>query len=371
MRLQEDTHSRRSRLGLSLALAAMASAIVASTMTHGPTWASPAAVQRSQPVETQMTDAANRFLAGLTEEQKAKAVQPFLTDERFNWHYVPRVRAGVTFKQMTEPQRQAALELMRTGLSAKGFQKAETIRSLEVVLQQLEKGRGPLRDPELYYFTIFGTPSETGSWGWRYEGHHLSFHWTIKDGKAIATTPQFMGSNPAEVRVDGSLKGARPLGAEEDLGRTLFRSLNDSQRAACLLGEQAPAEILTTNERKASILAHKGVSFNDLSGEQRQMLMAVVSEIAETHVPELATKRMARVTEGGLDTLKFGWMGGAERGQPHYYRIQGKNFLIELDNTQNDANHVHIVWRDFENDFGRDLLEEHYRSAPRKHGHDK
>lgn len=356
-----------SHLGLSLALGAAASGIAALTM---PPPAAPAAAQRRQPVEKQMTEAANRFLTLLTEEQRAKAVQPLLTDERFNWYYVPRVREGVTFKQMTEPQRRAALELMKTGLSAKGFQKAETIRSLEVILQQLEKGSGPIRDPELYYFTIFGSPSDTGAWGWRYEGHHLSFHWTLKDGTAIASTPQFMGSNPAEVRVDGPLKGARPLGAEEDLGRTLLKSLNDSQRAACMLGEKAPAEILTTNERKASILEHKGVGFKDLRREQQQMLMAVVTEIAETHVPELAKKRMARVAEGGLDTIKFGWMGGAERGQPHYYRIQGKTFLIELDNTQNDANHVHIVWRDFENDFGRDLLEEHYKFAPHNHGHD-
>ena len=357
-------------IGLSLVLGATASGIVALTMTRSATAAAPAAAQRSQPVEKRMTEAANRFLARLTEEQRAKAVQPFLADERFNWYYVPRVREGVTFKQMTEPQREAALALMRTGLSAKGFQKAETIRSLEVILQQLE-GSGPIRDTELYYFTIFGTPSDTGPWGWRYEGHHISFHWTLKDGKAIATTPQFMGSNPAEVRIEGVLKGARPLGAEEDLGRKLLKSLNDSQRAACLLGEKAPAEILTRNERRASILAHKGVGFNELSRDQQQMLMAVVSEIAETHVPELAKKRMARVAEGGLDTLKFGWMGGAERGQPHYYRIQGKTFLIELDNTQNNANHVHIVWRDFENDFGRDLLEEHYRSAPHNHGHDR
>ena len=322
-------------------------------------------------MEKQMTEAANRFLARLSEKQRAKAVLPFLSDQRVSWHYVPRVREGVTLKEMTEPQREAALELMRTGLSAKGFQKAETIRSLEVILQQLERGRGPSRDTELYYFTIFGTPSDTGLWGWRYEGHHLSFHWTLKDGQAIATTPQFMGSSPAEVRMEGSLKGARPLGAEEDLARKLLKSLNDRQRAACLLGDRAPAEILTSNQRRASVLAHRGVGFIDLTGDQQQMLMAVVSEIAETHVPELAKKRMARVAEGGLDTLKFAWMGGAERGQPHYYRIQGKTFLIELDNTQNNANHVHIVWLDLENDFGRDLLVEHYKSAPHNHGHDQ
>jgi hypothetical protein len=359
------------RLGLSVVLVATAGGIVALTSPRRVTAARSATAQASQAVEQQMTEAANRFLARLTEEQRSEAMKPFLSDERFNWHYVPRVRTGVSFKELTEPQRESALALLRTGLSARGFQQAETIRSLEVILQQLEKGRGPIRDTELYYFTIFGTPSDRGLWGWRYEGHHLSFHWTIKDGKAIATTPQFMGSNPAEVRVDGKLKGTRPLGVEEDLGRKLLKSLNDSQRAACLVGKTPPVDILTTNERKASILAHQGVAFTELSRDQQQMLMAVISEIAETHVPELAKKRMARVAQGGLDTLKFAWMGGAERGQPHYYRIQGKSFLIELDNTQNDANHVHIVWRDFENDFGRDLLEEHYRSAPKNHGHDR
>ena len=356
-----------SHLGFSLVLGAAAGGIAAAAIAPS---AAPAVAQREQAVEKQMMEAAIRFLASLTEEQRAAAVQPFLADERFNWHYVPRAREGVTFKGMTEPQRQAALALMKTGLSAKGFQKAETIRSLEVLLQQLEQGRGPSRDPELYYLTIFGSPSDKGAWGWRYEGHHLSFHWTVKDGTAIATTPQFMGSNPAEVRADGRLKGARPLGAEEDLARALLKSLDDTQRTACMLAERAPADILTTNERKASILEHKGVSFKDLRPEQQQMLMAVVTEIAETHAPELAKKRMGRVADGGLDTIKFGWMGRAERGQPHYYRIQGKTFLIELDNTQNGANHVHVVWRDFENDFGRDLLEEHYKRAPRNHGHD-
>ena len=348
---------KASHMILTVAVAAAASCIA------------PAAAQRSGPVERQMTEAATRFLALLDKDQTAEAVHPFLTDERYNWHYVPRVRQGVTFKQMNPPQRQAALALMKTGLSAPGFQKAETIRALEALLQRLENGRGPIRDAELYYFTIFGTPSTNGAWGWRYEGHHLSFHWTVKDGKVIATTPQFMGSNPAEVRVDGPFKNARPLGAEEDLGRTLLKSLNQSQRAAAILGDRAPADVLTTNERKASILERKGVGFSDLRRDQQQMLLAVVREIAETHVPELAGKRMARVAEGGLDTIKFAWMGGVERGQPHYYRIQGKTFLIELDNTQNDANHVHVVWRDFENDFGRDLLEEHYKAAPQHHGH--
>src|SRR5687768_14733052 len=281
-----------SNLGLSLALGAAASGIVSVAMRPV---TPPAAAQRST-MEKQMIDAAARFLALLTEEQRANAVQPLLSDARFDWYYVPRRRDGVTFKEMTGTQRQAALELMKTGLSAKGFQKAETIRALEDVLRQLENG-SPIRDPELYYFTIFGSPSDKGAWGWRYEGHHLSFHWTLKDGTAIASTPQFMGSNPAEVRVGGPLKGARPLGAEEDLGRTLLHSLNDSQRAACMLGTNAPAEILTTNQRKASILEHKGVAFNDLRREQQQMLMAVVTEIAETHVPELARKRMARVAE--------------------------------------------------------------------------
>jgi hypothetical protein len=307
-----------------------------------------------------MHQAAAAFLATLEPEQVKKAVFPFNSDERLNWHYVPRERQGLCFKEMTGSQREAALRLLRVGLSQRGIGKAETIRSLENVLREIEQGSGPVRDPELYYFSLFGEPSESGTWGWRYEGHHVSLHWTFVQGQVIASTPQFLGANPAEVRF-GPLQGTRVLAAEEDLGRALALALDAVQRAEAILSETAPPDIVTRAERRAAILEDRGIAYRDLNPEQQGMLLALIQEHACAQTPELAGKRLDAVRAAGLDDVKFAWMGSLERRQGHYYRVQGAAFLIEYDNTQNDANHVHTVWRDFEGDFGLDLLEKHYR----------
>lgn len=320
--------------------------------------------------ESKMVEAANRFISTLTDEQKSRAILPFDSEERFNWYYIPKERAGLTFKAMTEPQQKAALDLLKQGLSEKGYHKTQTIRMLEPILKEMEQGKGPTRDPDLYYVTLFGTPTDKAVWGWRYEGHHVSLNWTFVEGKAIASTPQFLGSNPAEVRTEGKMKGTRVLGAEEDLGRALVKSLDGALRSDALISDKAPADVLTNNQRQAAIQEDKGVAYDKLSAEQRGMLMAVIHEVAETQAPALAKDRISRLTKAGLGTIKFAWMGGTEKGEPHYYRVQGKTFLIELDNTQNDANHVHLVWRDFNGDFGRDLLAVHYKTAPHEHGHD-
>ena len=308
-----------------------------------------------------MADAARTFLAGLDAGSRAKAQLAFDAEERFNWHFVPRPRAGLPLKQMSEPQRKAAMELLRAGLSEKGYTKAETIRTLETVLADIEKD--PVRrDPELYYVTVFGEPSATGTWGWRFEGHHISLNWTLVRGASIASTPQFFGSNPAEVR-SGPRKGTRALAAEEDLARAVLDSLTDTQRGQAVLSSSAPDDILTSNSRKAAIQDDRGVAYADLSQEQRGLLLAVIEEYAGAQPRALAQGRLERLRTAGLDRIRFAWMGGSKRGERHYYRIQGPTFLIEYDNTQNDANHIHAVWRDFEGDFGVDLLEEHYKNS--------
>lgn len=318
--------------------------------------------------EPKMYEAARAFLGTLTEEQKQKAVFPFQSEERLNWHFVPKDRNGLPYKAMTGEQKQAAQNLLRVGLSQTGYKKTSQIRQLETVLHELENNN-PIRDTELYYFTIFGEPSEKGTWGWRYEGHHVSLNWTVLKGKVIASSPQFLGTNPAEVR-SGALKGLRILSAEEDIARALLHSLSDAQKQEAVLSDKAPNDILTSAQRKAAIQEDKGVAFKTLTKEQQGLLLSLIQEYASTQNPELAKQRLDALRKAGLDTIKFGWMGGAERGQPHYYRVQGTTFLIEYDNTQNNANHVHTVWRDFKGDFGADLLEEHYKTADKTHGHD-
>jgi Protein of unknown function (DUF3500) len=291
---------------------------------------------------------------------------PFETDERMNWHFIPKERKGLPFKQMDSAQKHLAHAFLSAGLSQRGYFKATTIMSLEEVLRVLEQGKGPTRDPELYYFSIFGQPSATEPWGWRVEGHHLSLNVAVIKGHLIASTPQFFGSNPAEV-MDGPRKGLRVLRQEEDLGRALLKALDEKQRAAAVIETTAPRDIITGASRKAEIGAPKGLAASHMNNKQRQLLLAVLEEYARPMPPEIAEERMEKVRKAGLDKVYFAWAGGPDLGQPHYYRIQGPTFLIEYDNTQNEANHIHSVWRDFDGDWGMDLLRMHYDAAPHKH----
>lgn len=314
-----------------------------------------------------MTERATAFLAALSDSQRAVATFPFDTTERFRWAFIPNEmfpRTGLTLKAMSESQRELAHALLKTGLSQRGYLTTTTIIELENVLQILE---GPTRrfprDPEMYWLSVFGTPSARGAWGWRFEGHHLSLHFTILGGNVIATSPTFLGSNPAEVR-EGPRRGLRVLGAEEDAARTLVQALSASQRAMATVAEQAPNDILTSNMIDIQPLTPAGIRASDLTASQRDLLMQLIEVYTGVMHPDLAADRLARLRSAGVEHIAFAWAGGVERGAKHYYRVQGPTFLIEFDNTQNDGNHVHSVWRDFRGDFGRDLLRDHLRNAP-------
>jgi hypothetical protein len=315
-----------------------------------------------------MYQAANDFLATLDAEQKQKAQLPFNADERLNWHYIPKERKGLNYKSMSATQQQAAHALLLAGLSKTGYRKIEAIRQLEYVLREMENGNMG-RDPGLYHFTIFGEPTAKGTWGWRYEGHHVSLQWTAIKGKIIASSPQFLGSNPGEVR-SGPQTGTRVLAAEEDLARSLVKALNEDQRREAVVSDTAPGDILTAASRKAEMLDDKGIPYSRLTRTQQGLFITLLEEYANVQVQEIARQRLEAIRKSGLDNVKFAWMGGLERGQPHYYRIQGATFLVEYDNTQNNANHIHTVWRDFKGDFGVDLLALHYHTADHDHGHD-
>lgn len=310
---------------------------------------------------TSMTDAAQTFLGSLTPAQRAAVSFPFNGDDRFNWHFIPRPRKGVPLKTMTAAQRAAGLALVKASLSAEGFDKAERIRQLEQVLFERE-GRA-IRDTELYFFMIFGDPSTTGTWAWRYEGHHISHSWTVVDGQLTASTPQFFGANPGHVQ-EGTLSGERVLSAEDDLARSLLGSLSGELLESAIIATEAPRDILTSSYREASMQSDVGVAYSELNTQQQDTLWSLIEEYAIVQPGPIATERLDKVRTAGLDDIKFAWMGSVNEGEPHYYRVQGKTFLIEYDNVQNGANHVHSVWRDFDGDFGRDLLTAHYRQFP-------
>ncbi len=305
-----------------------------------------------------MAEAAQAFLDSLTPEQRSAAMFAFDSDDRFDWHYIPRERKGVPLRAMSGTQKKAALALVEASLSAEGYDKSERIRQLEQILYDRE-GRA-IRDTELYFFMIFGQPTPDGTWGWRYEGHHISGNWTVHNGMLSASTPQFFGTNPAHVR-EGSRAGERVLVLEDVLPRSLIASMSDAHRRAAIISDEAPRDILTTSDRKAAIQENTGVAFGDLSRGQQDVLWALIEEYAEAQPPAVAAERLAKVKAAGLDGIRFAWMGSLDDGQPHYYRVQGSTFLIEYDNVQNGANHVHSVWRDFDGDFGRDVLAAHYQ----------
>lgn len=365
--------SRLRRLAFPLALA-----LVAIPWAHRPAAAHDGPGLHSHEAPTakaarEMAGAARNLWVALTPEQKQKIGFDFADPLRHDWHFIPRTRKGLPLKDMASEQKALAHALLASGLSQAGFIRTETIISLEQVLFSIEQGRGNVRDPENYYFNIFGNPdafSDKQPWGWRLEGHHLSINFTIMGDKGVAGGPLFMGSNPAEVR-DGPRKGLRVLGEEEDLARQLVKSLDESQRKKAIFQAEAPKDIISLALRKAEPLQPAGVMMTDLTAEQKELLNSIIVVYAGRLRTELAGNDLGKIMKAGVDKIGFAWAGGLEPGQLHYYRIQGPTFLIEYDNTQGNGNHVHSVWRDFEGDFGDDVLKQHYESATAEHGHAK
>jgi Protein of unknown function (DUF3500) len=334
----------------SLVFAAWASFAVAQDGPH-PTAATAA----------RMRESADRLLAALPPVAREKIVRSFDDRDRVDWHYTPRSRNGVALKELDSRGRDAVHALLKEALSATGYRKVVNIIELELVLREIETF-GLMRDPERYHLTIYGTPGRTNAWGWRFEGHHLSLNFTLAGDRLAVDTPSFLGANPANVP-RGPKAGLRVLAAEEDEARALLDSLSDAQRREAVFDERTYSDIVTTNAEKVDPLAPIGIASAKLSESQRAQLVKLVEVYARTFEPALAEARMARVREGGVENIRFGWAGATERGRQHYYRVQGPQFLIEYDATQDRGNHIHSVWRDFNGDFGRDLLRQHYQDA--------
>lgn len=309
----------------------------------------------------EMASAATRFLAAFESPQRTAARFEFADDERQNWHFIPRARLGISIKEMTPAQRALAHALLMTGLSQRGYVKATTIMELEQVLHDIEK-KSPRRDPGLYFFSIFGTPGADNVWGWRVEGHHLSLNFTSDGGAIVSATPLFFGANPATV-LSGPRKGESPLADEDALGRDLAKSLTETQRKSAIIADVAPKDIITRNLRKVEPLTPTGLLADDMTAAQRSLLERIIKEFLRRIRQDVADADWSAIQRASFGRIGFAWAGGLEPGQGHYYRVQGPTFLLELDNTQNKANHVHTVWRDFKRDFGGDPLDGHYKQT--------
>lgn len=324
----------------------------------------------SGPCKSQgLVAAANAFIASLGADQKSKAVYPFESDERYNFHFFPKDdRKGLPWREMSAAQRAAASGLMKSCLSEAGIKKAQAIMQLETVLKALENRADSdhHRDPEKYYFTLFGVPGAKTVWGWRIEGHHLSFTFSAEKGNIISGTPGFMGANPAIVQ-NGPQAGTQVLKEEADAGFALLHSLSGDALKKALIDTTAPNEIITFVSRAAMIQNPAGLRYADMTPTQRQQLLQLVRIYVQRYTKLFADAMLKEIADAGLENLRFAWAGAMQPqiGKPHYYRIQGPTIIIEYDNSQNGANHVHSVVRDLKTDFGGDLLLEHYNAAHR------
>lgn len=305
---------------------------------------------------------AKAFLRTLDDNQAAKARYSFDDEERYNWHFVPRQRNGLSFNDMTEVQRQAGLALLKACLSEQGYRKATNIMALENILREVENrpSDDKYRDPLNYYITIFGDPDEQKVWGWRLEGHHLSFNFSSTGGEITSSTPSFFGSNPAIVR-SGRHTGHQVLKQETDLGFTLVNSLNPDQMKVAVFSSKAPSDIITGNQRKAELSEQKGLRFTEMNAQQKKLFLQLLNVYVKNYQLGFSKRLMEKIEKAGIENLSFSWAGSLQPGAGHYYAIQGPMLLIEYDNTQNNANHVHTVVRDLTNDFAEDILREHYQ----------
>lgn len=310
---------------------------------------------------SRMTDAAQKLLATLTPEQKAKCSFAFDDKERTNWIFVPMqdkdrrpTRKGLRLEEMSAEQKDAVLELLRSGTSESGFKQAVTIMSLEEILRDLEKNGAMVRNPGWYFVSVFGTPAKTGNWGWRIEGHHLSLNFTVRDGKVASATPAFFGANPAEVKA-GPKKGQRALVGVDDLARELFGSLTEEQKKSALQPKHFAEPSASTPVEK--VAAPVGLPAEKMTQPQRELLVKLLQAYADRMPSEIGQAQMQSVRDAGIEKIRFAYTGGTEPGQPHTYRVQGPTFIVQFLNVQDDsaknpANHIHSAWRELPSDFG-------------------
>jgi len=307
--------------------------------------------------------AAQAFLNVVHDSVRSVAAFPFASPERQNWVFVPQARTGLPLTRMGPAEQEASWALLQTALSADGFGKARGIAQNEATLGIIEREAGvgnyARRNPELYYTWVFGVPHPDSAWGWRFEGHHLSVNVTKVADRVQVVAPMFMGANPARVP-SGPEMGRRLLAAEEDLARELLASLTPEQRVRTILAESTFGDIVTRNDPQVGPLEHEGLPVSDMTPAQRSLLRRLLEVYSGRMAETAARDQLARIDSAGFDQLRFAWAGSDQIGEAHYYRIHGPTVLVEYDNTQNGANHIHSVWRDLQNDFGGDLLREHY-----------
>lgn len=309
---------------------------------------------------------ANKFLNSLDADQRKKALYDFNNSERYSWHFVPLSdRKGIMLGDLNEAQQKDAFTLLKMYLSDSAFAQTQEIIQLENVLKEIENRQADdhYRDPLKYAFIFFNLPADKAAWGWRFEGHHISFSFSTINNRMVSGTPGFLGSNPAVV-LSGPQKGKEVLKNETQLGFDLIGSLSAEQQAQAIVSKDVPADIFTSNSRKALLQDERGILYSGLNKKQQKIFIQLLSVYVNRYTKNFADDMMQEIEKADLNKLRFAWIGEPEHifGKPYYYRILGPTIIIEYDNTQNNANHIHTVVRDLNHDFGGDELLQHYES---------
>jgi uncharacterized protein DUF3500 len=321
------------------------------------------------PAARDLTDAVARWLDRLDPRQRSAASFPFDVDERRVWAYTPGTRQGLALADMDVEQRVRAMGIVAAALSPRGAGEVDAIIALESILGALEREQGRTdwrrRDPGLFWFAVFGDPTNGGPWAWRIGGHHVAIQLAVLEERVIGSAPSFLGANPAVVP-GGPSAGTRALTGEEALARELLANLSPAVRAIAVVVAAAPPDIHSGHGPRADLRQiPSGVRHADLDGAGRDRLQRLIRHYLERAAHPVAAAEWARIADAGLDEIAFAWAGPDEPGRGHYYAVRGPTFLIEYDNTQNGANHIHAVWRDLTNDWGDDVLAAHYRVGHR------
>lgn len=310
--------------------------------------------QQSSKTGVKMAEAAKAYLQAITAEQRKQASFKYDDPERVNWHFIPRERKGVPLKALEGAPLKAAHELIRSGLSEAGYDQALNVMSLEEVLYLIEPGerayRRDRRDPGKYYISVFGEPAATGLWGWRLEGHHLCLNFSIKDGQVVSSTPEFFGANPGSIEA-GKGREIRVLGPEEDIARQILKLCTPEQQKLCWISKEAPGEVPGPNVPQPVVAAPVGLSYGQMSADQQKLLKDLLDEYLKNLPDDVEAERRQALTAAGIEKISFAWYGQPNLHEAHHYRVQGPTFVIEYNNTQNNANHVHSMWRNLSGDF--------------------
>lgn len=316
----------------------------------------------------ELTDLANKFIETLSPSLRTETLMNLESKERLKFNYVPIKRRGATFKDFNEIQKEAAINLLKASLSEQGYNKTMAITQLENILIVLEDNKlrmpdgSPMRDPLNYHFLVFKDQNNNSFWGWRFEGHHISLNFMAGENSILSSTPSFMGSNPGVVP-SGPHKGKEVLKEESELGFALVNSLSEEQLKKALISSDAPRDIISGTSTELSNIEPLGISFKNLTKEQQKVFLQLLQVYLHNYEAKFSANFWSKIEAAGIEKLSFAWAGSLAPGKGHYYRIQNGIVLIEFDNTQNNANHVHTVVRDLTNDFGANILKEHYQQS--------